>query len=108
MDKRGIEAIRALMGVARDGDRSMVERVIALETAYHATVDAASSSEEIDEVIAAAGINGESFFAWVISDVAAVCGAYRANHESILKGKAMGITMELFPTVAHGGGGGDS
>ena len=104
MEKRSIEGIRALMGVARDGDRSMVERIIALDTAYYATVDAASSSEEIDEVIAATGINRGSFFAWGMSEAATVCGAYRANHESIVKGKAMGITMELFPTVAHGGG----
>ena len=104
MEKRSIEGIRALMGVARDGDRSMVERIIALDTAYHATVGAVSSSEEIDEVIAATGINGESFFAWAVSNAATICGAYRANHESIVKGKAMGVAMELFPTVTHGGG----
>lgn len=104
MDKRGIEGVKALMDVARDGDRSIVERVVALDSAYRASVEVAESETEIDEVLAAAGIDRRSFFAWSMSEVALVLGSYRRGGESVIRGKSMGVAMELFPSVAHGGG----
>lgn len=104
MDKRGIRGVRALMDVARDGDRSIVERVVALDSAYFAVIDVAESETDIDEVIAAAGIDRRSFLAWSMSEAALVGGANRRNGEMIIRGKSMGVAMELFPSVAHGGG----
>lgn len=104
MDKRGIRGVRALMDVARDGDRSIVERVVALDSAYFAVIDVVESETDIDEVIAAAGIDRRSLLAWSMSEAALVGGANRMNGEMIIRGKSMGVAMELFPSVAHGGG----
>lgn len=94
-----------LITVARDGERSVIERVIALETTYKPVVY--DKEHNIDTGIELLGIDRESFAKWQLVEMMERASDGRTVNLDDVSIRAQAIAKELFPdfakeTINHG------
>ena len=104
IDEKKVEAAGRLLARANDGERSVIERTIALEYAYKEIFKACGNSGEVSEVQETLGISDESFVPWSAAQamelMAMMIGC--APDDSFIETKARAIASALFPEVAKG------
>lgn len=87
-----------LIAVARDGERSVIERVVALETAYKLVVY--DKEYDMDTSIELLGIDNKSFSKWQMVELLERVSDGRTVNLNDVSIRAQAIAKELFPDVA--------
>lgn len=104
IDGMKLEDARKMLAIANDGDRSVVERAIALEYAYTGVYKACGTPSDISHAESMLGIPEDLFVEWSAAHSIEMLQAMIGSipNDECLKIKARAIVMELFPEVAKG------
>lgn len=104
-DKERIEAARAFMDIANEGDRSAMERIVAFDMACDQVYQAAETPEEVYEIIGVIGIGKISIGLWSVTEALSHMHACNPEEADVMvRNRARGVILALFPDIAMGGG----
>lgn len=104
MNSENIQEIKELMEIANCETNNVVERALALDSAYKAVIHYSHGVEDVNSSIEELCINNDSFVIW---------GAPRAKEmvlkmcektvtPNVIRGKSAAIMMALFPNLVKG------
>lgn len=104
IDEKKLEDVREMLAIANDGERSVIERVIAFDYACAGAIRVADGPDEMEEIVGAIGVPIEVFGAWGIAHSLELLssGAGKMTDEHCLDVKARATMKALFPDVAKG------
>lgn len=104
IDERKLEEARGMLAIANDGERSVIERVIAFDYACTGAIRVADGPGELEEIVGAIGVPIEVFGAWGIAHSLELLssGVGKMTDEHCLDIKARAMAAALFPEVAKG------
>lgn len=94
---KNMDKARGLMAIARNGDESVITRVVALESAYKLIVYV--DDIDIDDAIKTLGINNSAFVRWQANELFERISNGNTIEERSVTSRAQAIAMELFPDV---------
>lgn len=95
------ERVRSALAIANDGERSVVERVVACETAFDLALRFGAAEDTL-EISDAVGIDMGKLAAW------GLCSAFQSMDETgtfdgkFISEKSKAISAVLFPELAGG------
>lgn len=94
---KSMDKARELMAIARNGEESVITKVVALESAYKLIVYA--DDIDIDDAIKTLGINHYAFVRWQADELFEKISNGNTIEERSVMSRTKAIAMELFPEV---------
>lgn len=104
MNSKNIQEIKELMEIANCETNSVVERALALDSAYKDVIHYSNSIEDINSSIEKLCINNDSFVMWGVSRAEETVLKIREKTvtPNVIRGKSAAIMMTLFPNLVKG------